>query len=150
MRAKSVGPASTEPKSTWASSNSQKRAAGMPRKLTGAGMTSRVISVGALSVEAPRVTSGLASNAYQSRWPSKYSCAVSTHSPSPSRVATENAYSMRSGNHDGLTASGSLKSVSYHCNQSRAAFSTSAKSAGVICRAGAMAIAPAPAERKAA
>ena len=31
---------------------------------------------------------------------------------------------MRSGNHDGLTAVGSLKSVSNHCNQSRAVAST--------------------------
>src|SRR5262245_24090873 len=57
MRAKSVGPASTEPKSTCASSNSQNRNAGMPRKLARAGTAERATSVEGRSVVALRETS---------------------------------------------------------------------------------------------
>ena len=47
MRTRSVGPASTDPKSTCASSNSQKRGAAIPWKLTGAGIAVFTISAAA-------------------------------------------------------------------------------------------------------
>src|SRR5258706_4494212 len=119
MRPRSVGPASTDPKSTCASSNSQKRAAAMPRKVAGAGIAVLVMSKISASASPPSDKSELTSKEYQSRCPSKYSCAVSVTSLSLKLAATEKEYSSRSGSQD-VALSGSLKNVSNHSNQSRA------------------------------
>src|SRR5262245_13679755 len=134
MRARSAGPASTEPKFTCASSNSQKRNAGMPVKLTGEGMAVQGTSVGGGSVAAFLSDTSFESKAYQSKRPPTYSDAVSTRSPSPRRAPTEKAYSMRSADHDAFSTPGSLKNASYQSIQLCAAFSTSATSPPAIGR----------------
>ena len=98
MRARSVGPASTEPKSTCASSNSQNRGAGIPRKVTGAGIDRAVISSAESSGGAERDL-GIRVEGV----PVERALGVLRRgqiaSPSLRRAPTENAYSMRSADH---------------------------------------------------
>src|SRR5829696_7250118 len=147
IRARSVGPASTDPKSTCASSNSQKRGVGIPRKLTGAGIAVLATCSKALSDTPPSFSFGSTSKAYQSRLPSKYSCAVKARSPSVKRAETEKAYSIRSESHDGFAASGSLKNAAEDFSQTSAACCISIVSPGATFNPGAIKILFGPPER---
>ncbi len=109
-----------------ASSSSQNRGAGMPWKVTGAGITVRVITSPGASCPVPMLMSPLRSKEYQSRVPSAYCCAVRVRSPntsSPRRVDSEKVCSIRSGCQVcpswGAPAPGSLNSVSDQVTHAR-------------------------------
>src|SRR4051794_36511140 len=101
-----------------ASSISQNRGAGAPRKVTGAGTAEATSGENPSSASVPTLTSALTSKLLQSRRPPSYSSAVSVSSSSgfgESRAATETAYSSRDGFHvSAAPAPGSAKRVSHH------------------------------------
>src|SRR5215472_15264667 len=117
------------PISTAASSISQKRRAGMPRKITGAAIPLRVTDLGGVGAGCPdAVAAATRSNVYQSAAPPSYStadhCVVATVEPSAK------PYSMRTGDHESAPA-GSLKSDSYQTRQAWTTGSTDWPSAAL-------------------
>src|SRR5688572_25576242 len=123
MRARSSGPTSMPPKSTYASSNSNQRGRNMPRKVTDAGIVIQIITFGNASPAAPKEPE-IVLNTYQSSCPSMYSHAIKVCSPAEVRADTENAYSSRSSSHADSPAAGSENIDLYQTSHSAATAST--------------------------
>ena len=134
-----------------ASSSSQKRGAGVPRKVTGAGTTVSIDAIVAWSPSVPMLISALTSKLVQSRRPWSISLAdnvISSSGFGDRRAATDTAYSMRSGTHASAAPRlGSVANASYHASHVVAATVTSAWSPVAIFSAGSPVIAAVPPTR---